>query len=147
MNQQIATLGSQLGKQNELVSAYAQASKQPFGFVLLDLCTNTPDHYRIRSDTFEETENRTTVLQQVDSVQPICSAKLQTKQIVQVKTMATQTLTQSPKNSWMKLNDAVTDGSNRKKIKRRQMKLLNQPSKLKSSDSWNPVNHFNSFTV
>jgi hypothetical protein len=50
MLKQVAILGSQLGKQNALLSVYGRESKKPFGVVLVDLCTQTPDHQRIRTD-------------------------------------------------------------------------------------------------
>ncbi len=50
MAKQVATLGSQLGKQRILVAAYERESRKRYGHVLVDLCTATPEHLRIRTD-------------------------------------------------------------------------------------------------
>lgn len=54
MAQQIATLGSQVGKQRSLVSAYEREARKTYGYVLVDLCTQTPEHLRIRTNVFAE---------------------------------------------------------------------------------------------
>ncbi len=139
MKHQISTLGSQLGKQEELVSAYEQASGQPYGHVLVDLCTNTPEHLRIRSNTILGEENKTMVLQRDDLPRSKCSKLLQTKQPVIVKAVATQTVSPSLKNTWMKLSETAADGSNQKKKHR--------PRKLPSSDSMNTVDYSNFLNI
>ena len=53
MAKQVSTLGSQIGKQGLLVSAYEREMRKPYGYVLVDLCTNTPDHQRIRTNIFD----------------------------------------------------------------------------------------------
>ncbi len=137
MKHQISTLGSQLGKQEELVSVYDKASVQPYGHVLVDLCTNTPEHLRIRSNYVMGEENKTMVLQHDDLLR---SNKLfQTKQPVILKAAATQTLTHSPKNTWMKLSETVADGS--------KQKIKHRPRKLPSSNSLNTVDYSHSLNI
>jgi len=54
MLKQISNLGSQLGKQRLLTSAYEREMKKMYGYVLVDLCTKTPDHRWIRTNIFDE---------------------------------------------------------------------------------------------
>ena len=56
MAKQVATLGSQVGKQRALVSAYEREARNRYGYVLVDLCTSTPDHMRIRTDILSESK-------------------------------------------------------------------------------------------
>ena len=56
MAKQVATLGSQVGKQRALVSAYEREARKRYGYVLVDLCTSTPDHMRIRTDILSESK-------------------------------------------------------------------------------------------
>ncbi len=137
MAQQIATLGSQLGKQKELVSVYTQESQKPYGYVLVDLCTNTPDHMRIRSDIADE--NKTMLLPREDLQQSKCSKLLPTKQPIIAKSAETQTLMRSPKNIWIKLNEIAADHSYRK--------TKHCLRKLPSSDSLNTVNYSHSLNI
>ena len=55
LTKQVAMLGSQLGRQKTLVSAYEREMKNQYGYVLLDLCTATPEYLRVRTDIFNET--------------------------------------------------------------------------------------------
>ncbi len=59
MAKQVATLGSQVGKQRALVSAYEREARKPYGYVLVDLCTSTPEHMRIRTDILNESKPNT----------------------------------------------------------------------------------------
>ena len=64
MAKQIATLGSQVGKQRALVSAYEREARKRYGYVLVDLCTATPEHMRIRTNILGEvSENLIKTLQ------------------------------------------------------------------------------------
>ena len=56
MANQVASLGSQLGRQRSLVSAYQREANKRYGYVLVDLCTATPEHLRIRNDVFSQLE-------------------------------------------------------------------------------------------
>ena len=49
---QVGTLGTQLQMRSVLVSAFKEESKQPYGFVLVDLNATTPHNLRIRSGLF-----------------------------------------------------------------------------------------------
>jgi hypothetical protein len=51
---QVATLGTQLGIRKALVSAYQNETKKKFGYVLVDVCANTPHQLRIRSDILND---------------------------------------------------------------------------------------------
>jgi len=53
MAKQVSTLGSQISKQRQLVSAYEREMRKPYGYVLVDLCTKTPEHQRIRTNIFD----------------------------------------------------------------------------------------------
>ena len=51
---QVCSLGSQLGIRKALVSAYQNETKKQYGYVLVDVCTTTPEQLRIRSDILND---------------------------------------------------------------------------------------------
>ena len=56
LQHQVATLGSQLQMRKVLMSAYTQATNEPYGYILVDLSVSTPHHFRIRGHVFKKTE-------------------------------------------------------------------------------------------
>ncbi len=52
---QVATLGAQMfpGHGRKLVTAYREATKQPYSYLLIDFKQGTPDHCRLRTNLFE----------------------------------------------------------------------------------------------
>ena len=52
---QVATLGSQMypGNGKKLVTAYREATKRPYSYLLVDLKQNTPEECRLRTNLFE----------------------------------------------------------------------------------------------
>jgi len=72
MTGQVSTLGSQLARKKALVAAYERETNKRYGYVLVDLCTNTPEHKRIRTDIFEEINKPETPIKTPDVVvQPL----------------------------------------------------------------------------
>lgn len=49
---QVGSLGSQIGRRKDLITAYKDAVSSPYSYVLLDLHVRTPDQLRIRSKVF-----------------------------------------------------------------------------------------------
>ena len=54
--QQLSALGGQIQQRSELISAYQQATEEPFGFLLLDLRVGVPRALRLRSKTISNTK-------------------------------------------------------------------------------------------
>lgn len=67
---QVSILGSQLGKQQALMSKYLRESKKAYGFVLVDLCTKTPDHHRLRTDIFHQEHTTVTDIHDIYDTLP-----------------------------------------------------------------------------
>jgi energy-coupling factor transporter ATP-binding protein EcfA2 len=53
---QITHLAKQMFPENHrvLVTAYRQATNRPHGYLLIDLCQSTPDHFRLRDSVFKD---------------------------------------------------------------------------------------------
>ena len=51
---QVANLGTQLGLRKALVSAYQNQMKKQYGYILVDVRTNTHEKLRIRSDILND---------------------------------------------------------------------------------------------
>ena len=49
----VRSLGTQIGNCRFLVEVYKDATSQPFNYLLLDFCPQTPDNYRVRSNIFD----------------------------------------------------------------------------------------------
>ena len=129
MAQQIATLGSQLGKQKELVSVYTQESQKPYGYVLVDLCTNTPDHMRIRSDIADENKpEQASSLLKIRSLSPVTQGEQQDKDCSEEPRM----ILHRPKTKWIKCFDLLQKNTrkkrNRKKLTNRHRKKTTEAS-------------------
>ncbi len=126
MAQQVNTLGSQLGKQNELVSAYARASRRPYGYVLVDLCTNTPDHLRIRSDIVEEIKQKQDIRLLLNSSSSKNSEVKQSVQLAKDHHKVQRMVSPQPKTKLIKCYDHLED---KVKKKRNHRKLINHHTK------------------
>ncbi len=139
MTQQVNTLGSQLGKRDELVSAYAQASRRPYGYVLVDLCTNTPDHLRIRSDIVEEIkQNQTTRL----LLNSLSSKNSEVKQSVQQAIDHPKVERMVPPQPEMKLRKCFDHLYDKVKKKRNHRKMKNHHTKEITKASNNNISNF-----
>ena len=57
---QVATLARQMypGKGNFVVEAYKDATKEPYGYLLIDLKPETDENYRIRTKIFPDDERQ-----------------------------------------------------------------------------------------
>ncbi len=53
---QLKHLAHQMGERHVLEEAFADATKQPHGYLLIDLKQATPDHLRLRANFFEEVQ-------------------------------------------------------------------------------------------
>ncbi len=107
MAQQIATLGSQLGKQRALVSAYDREAKKRYGYVLVDLCTTTPEHFRIRTEITNEPTEKLIETESIPT-QPMKRPEPPAEPIAEVP---------KPKRKWITWEEHVKKGSKVKKEK------------------------------
>ena len=141
MAQQIATLGSQLGKQKELVSVYTQESQKPYGYVLVDLCTNTPDHMRIRSDIVDEKKSEQGgSLLKIRSLSPVTQGQQEDKDCSEEPRI----ILHQPKTKWIKCFEPLQNDM-RKKINHKKLTNRHRKKATVASNKISTV-HFVNFS-
>lgn len=102
MAKQVSTLGSQINKQRLLVSAYEREMRKPYGYVLVDLCTNTPEHLRISTNFFDK-------LWLPDAIKTIEPIPLKTELVTDKKEEPKKNLIKPTKPKVAKLDESILD--------------------------------------
>ena len=124
MAKQVATLGSQLGKQRVLVAAYDREAKKRYGYVLVDLCTATPEYQRVRTDIFAE------ITEAPIKTDPIVTMPMEQIQKIMEPVVAAP----KPLRKWITWEEHVQKGRNIKKERAPKRKVAKIEDKDESSD-------------